>query len=147
MEPAAVDGTRKHTGPARLLAVLAVLVGMFLMHGAPTTAMGDCHDAMALTLPGIRPMAATVPMAASPAAQAQQPNDTATGSQGTSCVSTPTRDHRTLPTAPLMAFAVLVALTMLIGTGRLCGGPAARRRGPPPTGGRQLLLKVCIART
>ncbi|MHA6758055.1 hypothetical protein [Streptacidiphilus sp. PAMC 29251] len=143
----AVDSTRRHTGPARLLAVLAVLVGMFLMHGAPTTAMGDCHGSMSLTLPGTHPMAATAPLVVNPAAQAQRPSDAATGAQGTSCVSTLTRDHVTLPAAPLMAFAVLAALTVLIGTGRLGSGPAARRRGPPPAGGRQLLLRVCIDRT
>ncbi|MFC1411538.1 hypothetical protein ACEZCY_19970 [Streptacidiphilus sp. N1-12] len=144
-----MDGTRRHTGPARLLAVLAVLVGMFLMHGAPITAMGDCHDAMSLTLPGAHPMAAAAPVAARPAAQAQRPGGTVTGSQGTSCVSTATRDHLTRPAAPapLLAFAVLAGLSVLIGTGRFGAGPAARRRGPPPTGGRQLLLQVCIART
>lgn len=148
-----MDGTRRDTGPARLLAVLAVLVGMFLMHGAPTTAMGDCHDAMSLTLPSTHPMAATAPMAdtapmaGKPAAQVQRPTGVTTGSQGTSCVSILTRDHLTLPAAPLMALAVLVALSLLVGTGRLGGMRSARRRGPPPTGGRQLLLQVCIART
>src|SRR5690348_16838794 len=118
-EPVAVESASRHPGLARLFAVLAVLVGLFLMHGAPTAAMGDCHESMALTLPGAHPMAATAAhTAAGPSVQTQRQSETASGSQGTSCVTTPIRGHLTLP-APVLAFAALVALTVLIGTGRL----------------------------
>lgn len=142
----AVESASRRPGLARLFAVLALLVGLFLMHGAPTAAMGDCHESMALTLPGTHPMAAAVHSAATASVQTQRQSETAGGSQGTSCVTTPIRGHLTLP-APVLLFAVLVALAVLIGTGRLGGARSARRRGPPPTGGRQILLQVCIART
>ena len=146
-EPVAVESASRRPGLARLFAVLAVLVGLFLMHGAPTAAMGDCHDSMALTLPGTHSMAVTAQTAAGPSVQTQRQSETASGSQGSNCVTTPIRGHLTLPAAPVLAFAVLLATAVLFGTGRLGGARSARRRGPPPTGGRQLLLQVCIART
>jgi hypothetical protein len=79
---------------------------MFLMHGAPTAAMGDCHNSMALTVPGAHPMDATAQTAAGASVQIQGQSETAGGSQGTSCVTTPIRGHLTLPavwTAPLAA--------------------------------------------
>lgn len=143
----AVGSARRRPGTARLFAVLAVLVGMFLMHGAPTAAMGDCHNSMALTVPGAHPMDATAQTAAGASVQIQGQSETAGGSQGTSCVTTPIRGHLTLPAVPVLAYAVLVALAVLIGTGRLGGARSTRRRGPPPTDGRQILLQVCISRT
>ncbi|MEY9835616.1 hypothetical protein [Streptacidiphilus sp. EB103A] len=147
----AVESASRRPGLARLFAVPVLLVGLFLMHGAPTAAMGDCHESMALTsmaltLPGTHPMAAAVHTASTASVQTQRQSETASGSQGTSCVTTPVRGHLTLP-APVLLFAVLVALAVLIGAGRLGGARSARRRGPPPTGGRQILLQVCIART
>ncbi|MER6924743.1 hypothetical protein ABT314_38445, partial [Streptomyces spiralis] len=58
-----VRGRAVRRGIARLLAVCAVLFGLFLMHGAPATAAEGCHGAMsdtaALPLP---PMTGMAPM-------------------------------------------------------------------------------------
>ncbi|MGV9625726.1 hypothetical protein ACWDTB_03960, partial [Streptomyces sp. NPDC003487] len=40
------SGHASRRGIARLLAVCAVLFGLFLMHGAPATAAEGCHGAM-----------------------------------------------------------------------------------------------------
>src|SRR5262249_23504392 len=49
----ATMGGRRPRGPgiARLSALCAVLFGLFLMHGAPTTAADGCHGQMHATLP------------------------------------------------------------------------------------------------
>ncbi|MFC1417730.1 hypothetical protein [Streptacidiphilus cavernicola] len=140
--------TARRTGTARLLAVLAVLVGMFLMHGAPTSAMGGCHDALTLTLPAAaHPMAAANPMdAAHPAAQVQGQSAAGTDAMSGLCLSTGTRDHQFLASPALAALTALVLFTGLLGPGTPRQAGRAGRRGPPG-GGRQILLRVCIART
>ncbi|MFI5877613.1 hypothetical protein ACIBAH_35375 [Streptomyces sp. NPDC051445] len=129
----------------RLLALCAVLVGLFLMHGAPATAAGGCHGEM--TLPGPMPVPTTVAMASltSPAmAQgAQQAADTA-ATHDDSCCSTLAPDSIPLSIGGMGAVLTILAATIHSGWPWALG--RNRRRGPPP-GGRGLLLQVCIART
>ena len=137
-----------------MLAVLAVLVGMFLMHGAPTSATGDCHGAMSVTVPAAQPTA-TQPMAAAPVAGGtlagravlvQRESATGMGAMSGLCLSTGTRDHLDASPASLVALTAVVLFAAVLGAGVLRPGTRARRRGPPGSG-RQILLRVCIART
>ncbi|WP_326769705.1 hypothetical protein OG978_38780 [Streptomyces sp. NBC_01591] len=121
----------------------AVLLGLFLMHGAPASAAEGCHDAMAVTA------AAPVSMTADaghPAMRGEHGSAHAAAAMpamdGASCIFTHARD-RVLPL--LMALGlVLLAVGALAGRRAAVRGPA--RRGPP-FAGRELLLQVCIART
>ncbi|MFC1415892.1 hypothetical protein [Streptacidiphilus cavernicola] len=145
---------QRRTGAARMLAVLAVLVGMFLMHGAPTSATGDCHDAASATLPAVQPMSVQ-PMAATPVLSKSVAGSTVLvprasasgmGAMNGLCLSTGTRDHLDVSPASLVALALVVVFAALLEAGVL--GPFMRaRRGGPPGAGRQILLRVCIART
>ncbi|MER5651776.1 hypothetical protein ACIRRT_31330 [Streptomyces sp. NPDC102256] len=67
-----------------------------------------------------------------------------TGTHGTTCVSTPVRDRTPLPTGSLPALVAVLAAALLARPVFL--GPMGRR-GPPPPGGRSLLLQVSVART
>ncbi|MBD0742602.1 hypothetical protein [Streptomyces sp. CBMA152] len=141
------SGPASGRGIARLLAVCAVLFGLFLMHGAPASAAEGCHGSMT----------APAPMAtghdASPMAHVlatHRPGPTVQAAEGMAmhgalCVSTPAQERISLPAPGLMAVA---AITLLIAwvLARLRAGSGSRRRGPP-TGGRDHLLRVCIART
>ncbi|MEV8128679.1 hypothetical protein AB0P07_32300 [Streptomyces sp. NPDC085944] len=131
------SGQQRRRGLARLLALCAVLFGLFLMHGAPATAAEGCHGAMSAPA-GMH--TATAPMAHPGVQQASG----AAVMDGTTCVSTPARDETRL-TAPGL-LAVVAVLAALFLAGRLAPG-RTRRRGPPPPGGRSLLFQVCIART
>ncbi|MFF4842901.1 hypothetical protein [Streptomyces collinus] len=134
-------------GVARLWAVSALLFGLFLMHGAPATAVGGCHGAMdmAVTADGSHRVPAMSERAASsrPAADRLQ---AASGvpPHGTLCVAVPAPSDIPVPVAPLVGVAALAALAAW--ALRWAWDPdGTRRRGPP--GGRPLLLQVCIART
>ncbi|MFJ5119639.1 hypothetical protein [Kitasatospora sp. NPDC088548] len=124
---------------ARLLVLGALLAGLFLMHGSPTSA-GGCHEPGAAAVA----MAAAGPHHDAPALDGHR----ARGSdpQAVSCVSTRDRDGAGLPAAaPLAAgaFAPLLAVRVAADPrGRRTGGPRA-----PPAAGRRLLLRVCVART
>ncbi|GHE60064.1 hypothetical protein GCM10014715_11850 [Streptomyces spiralis] len=162
-----VRGRAVRRGIARLLAVCAVLFGLFLMHGAPATAAEGCHGAMsdtaALPLPpmtGMAPMTGPTPVAggqdvapmstvtapdthgAGPAVRAA---DTS-GMSGVHCVSTPAQERVPLPAPGLLAVAGAGALALGAAAGLRAAVRATGRRGPP-AGGRDLLLQVCIART
>ncbi|WP_405719953.1 hypothetical protein [Streptomyces sp. NBC_00046] len=123
----------------------AVLLGLFLMHGAPASAAEGCHDAMAVT--AAEPAPGAMPMADGHSAMetGHGPGQAAAAMaamSGESCVFTHARD-RVLPL--LMALGlVLLAVRALAGRRTGVRGPA--RRGPP-FAGRGLLLQVCIART
>ncbi|GAA2793169.1 hypothetical protein RMN57_20775 [Kitasatospora sp. CM 4170] len=136
---------------ARLLAVCALLAGLFLMHGSPTSA-GGCHEPAA-------PAPATAPhhTAADPAApQHAAAPPTAPGprldglrtaggeQQAASCVSTRDRDAAELSPPAAQALAPAAALFAALGVPyrRRTDGPRA-----PPAAGRRLLLRVCVART
>ncbi|MEH0580479.1 MULTISPECIES: hypothetical protein [Streptomyces] len=140
-------GTR---GVARLLAVCAVLFGLFLMHGAPATAAYGCHGAMTAA----SPMTSGHDTAALPAAHApagHTPGSAAraadvSGIPGALCVSTPAHERTPLPVPGLLAVAGAAVLALWTLT-RLRAATGGRGRRGPPDGGRDLLLQVCIART
>ncbi|MER5688398.1 hypothetical protein [Streptomyces sp. NPDC002205] len=148
-------GQTRRRGIARLLALCAVLLGLFLMHGAPATAAEGCHGVMsAAPMPAGHDTAAmasaaraTVMPASSPVmtqARAQQASS-ASAMDGAMCVSTPARDRIPLPTGGQLAVIAVLAASFLAGRPPALGRTG--RRGPPPPGGRSLLLTVCIART
>ncbi|WP_327321715.1 hypothetical protein OG735_03900 [Streptomyces sp. NBC_01210] len=140
------SGQPRRPGIALLPAVCAVLLGLFLMHGAPATTTAGCHGAMSAPVPmhkdhAVASMtsAATTAMAHPGAAQASDASVT----HGALCASTPARDRTPLPMTGLVTVIALAAAWSL--TGRPAALGRTGRRGPP-TGGRSLLLQVCIAR-
>ncbi|MEU2672995.1 hypothetical protein ABZ622_29880 [Streptomyces sp. NPDC007164] len=136
-------GRTRAPGTSRLLVLCAVLLGLFLMHGAPASAADGCHDAMAVTAsaPG------SVPVSAGHFAERGEhgpvrASDAMSAMNGESCVFTHARD-RVLPLLTALGL-VLLAVPVLTGRRTAVRGPA--RRGPP-FAGRELLLQVCVART
>ncbi|MQY40709.1 hypothetical protein SRB17_87420 [Streptomyces sp. RB17] len=147
----AVDSAQAgRRGVARLLAVCAVLFGLFLMHGAPATAAEGCHGAM----PAASPMssghdAAALLMAHAPTGHGPGPAVRAadvSGMPGVLCVSTPAHERTPLPAPGLLAVAGAAVLVPWTLTRLRAAAGESGRRGPPD-GGRDLLLQVCIART
>ncbi|MFI9039825.1 hypothetical protein [Streptomyces sp. NPDC053726] len=140
------SGQARRRGIARLLALCAVLLGLFLMHGAPATAAQGCHGAMSSPA-GMKedPHAMQSPTAPVMAHPAQQQVSGSAAMQGTTCVSTPARDTTPLTAPGLLPVAAVLAALFL--TGRTLTPGRTERRGPPPPGGRSLLLQVSIART
>ncbi|WP_033217727.1 hypothetical protein [Kitasatospora phosalacinea] len=150
---------------ARWAVLCALLLGLFLMHGSPASATG-CHPARPTPAdtstsapastpagtPASTPM--TAPMTAPTAGRGHHGDDphgdgrpTATapvrhGSPASACVSTQARDRLPLP-APGAALPGVLPQPPLAGppcTGAERGGRA------PPGGGRELLIRVCVAR-
>ncbi|GHE08455.1 hypothetical protein [Streptomyces alanosinicus] len=153
-----MDSTRAdRRGIARLLAVCAVLVGLFLMHGAPATAAEGCHDATPMTVAaptGHGHHAAMNGMAVSPAhgagvvgpATAAATATATSGTGGTLCVSTPAHERFPLPAPSLLAVAGAGGLALWASARRRAAAGGTGRRGPPARG-QDLLLQVCVART
>jgi hypothetical protein len=146
-----MDSKQRGRGLARLLALCAVLLGLFLMHGAPASAADGCHGAVPTTATAHQGHNAAAMTTAATAAMVHpvdpqiQATDGAAMGHGAQCVSTPARDRLPLPAAGLVALAV-AALTALSWADRPWSLARTGRRGPP-AGGRGLLLQVCIART
>ncbi|MFI1963757.1 hypothetical protein ACH429_06420 [Streptomyces pathocidini] len=149
-------GQARRRGVARLLALCAVLLGLFLMHGAPAAAAEGCHGAMSTAAPmpeghDSAAMISTLPevvMSATSAVAGHPGAEHMSGTSamdGTTCVSTPARHRVPLPLGGLMAVVAVPAGSFLAGRHVALGRTG--RRGPPPPGGRILLLQVCIART
>ena len=166
-------GVERASGPgiSRLLALCAVLLGLFLMHGSPTAAAGGCHSGMGMAQTGGMDVAPgggvnMAPAAPSPhdihasamawtgaeaqavqgrGAEAPQVKAMDDGDpHGALCVAAPVQKQHPLPLAPLVCvLAIAVLAAWAVHRARSAGG--TRRRGPP--GGRDLLLQVCIART
>jgi hypothetical protein len=142
-------GQPSERGSARLIAVCAVLLGLFLMHGAPATAAEGCHGAMPSATVSMHEghAAPTMTSAALPttaqSAQAARAGD-GSGMHGVQCVSTPAHERKSLPTAGLYAAVALPAAWFPAGLRAATGW--TRRRGPPADG-RDLLIQVCVART
>lgn len=137
---------------ARLSAVCAVLLGLFFMHGAPATAAEGCHGTMpaiaASQMTGGHDAAIMTPPHA-PAAHDRGPAVQATaapGMPGALCVSTPAHERIPLPAPGMLTLAGAAALALwtLLRLRAAVGGTWWRG---PPEGGRDLLMKVCIART
>lgn len=136
-------------GAARLLAVCALLLGVFLMHGAPATAAGGCSGDPVVTSAVLQSDATARVMPAAHVATAHpDPSGvwamSGAGGHGAHCVAASAPDRLPLPVPPLVTAAALVSLTAWC-LYRAAGWGRRRHRGPP--GGRQLLLQVCIART
>lgn len=127
----------------RLLALCAVLLGLFLMHGDPAGAAGGCHGAMSSAVPMDEGHAsARAPVPAPMSASMPAPTARHAGEQaGTTCVSTPARERTVLPPGALAA-----GLAAVFPPGRRPALGRRKWRGPPPAG-RGLLLRMCIART
>jgi hypothetical protein len=143
------SGHAGRRGIARLLAVCAVLFGLFLMHGSPTSAAEGCHGSM----PVPAPMPAghdAPPMTTAHAPATHQPGPAlqsagAAGMPGVLCVATPAHERIPLPAPGLLAVAaVTVAAAWTPARLRALGGSGLRG---PPAGGRDHLLQACIART
>ncbi|BAJ29821.1 hypothetical protein KSE_40290 [Kitasatospora setae KM-6054] len=132
----------------------ALLLGLFLMHGSPASATG-CHPAAPVPAPHHAP-AADPTMAAAPAphhapavGSARPGADPASatvpvrhGSSASGCVSTQARDRAPVP-APGAALPPHPPLPPLAAP----GGAGAERGGrAPPDDGRDVLLRVCVAR-
>ncbi|MEV5239730.1 hypothetical protein AB0K89_11565 [Streptomyces cinnamoneus] len=136
---------------ARLLAVCAVLLGVFLMHGTPATAATGCHEAMTALAPmpgehaahGEHSAAVEAATAALPAS-AHAVSPAMTGEHGAQCVATPVRDRILLPTIWLLAAVVIGSVSVWMLLRRVAAGQAGRRG--PPGSGRDLLLRVCVSR-
>ena len=110
------------TSGARLLTALAVLAGVFLMHGLPAQ---DCGGAAMSSMSAVAHTGA----------------DMDSGHGGLCVFTTPSHDQ-----GPLLALALLFVAVVLTVVWRplLVGGPS--RRGPPRSGA-ELLTVVCVSRT
>ncbi|MFF4954290.1 hypothetical protein [Streptomyces chattanoogensis] len=134
---------------ARLLAVCAVVAGLFLMHGSPAAAVGGCHGATAGSprmthAPATKGAQAEAPPAGHVAGLSHSaPHLGSAGMDGTLCVSTPAHPSPTLPAAGALAAVVGAAWGPL---GRRLAAVVTRWRGPPGEG-REVLLRVGVART
>lgn len=112
---------------ARVLCVLAVLIGLFGMHGMASADAGGCHQ-----LPG---MTATAPV------DAMAPHVAVSTMAGASCEFVAPAGWPPL----VLALLVIVAMVALSGIGRRqvrwLGGRS------PPDSGTSLLRRVCVSRT
>ncbi|WP_330279002.1 hypothetical protein OHO83_08245 [Streptomyces sp. NBC_00569] len=133
-------------GIARLLTVCAVLFGLFLMHGSPASAAEGCHGSMPAPAPvSVGHDGSSMTMAHAPATHHPGPAVQAAVMSGALCVAIPV--HERIPVAApglLAVAAVTIAGAWTPAWLRALGGSGLRG---PPTGGRDLLLQVCIART
>ncbi len=151
-QPAPGTARARHHRVVRPAVLVAVLLGLFLMHGGPAAADGGCHG----TMPGtaaMHDMATTQQAPAAMAAHTTPASSKAAGDKATAradaamrgalCLATTPRSGIPLP--PLSAAVLVLPAAVLLPWARRASGDA-RRRGPP-VGGRDLLLEVCIART
>ncbi|MGW2423336.1 hypothetical protein ACWC0C_29500 [Streptomyces sp. NPDC001709] len=172
-QPAAGTARARIRSAVRPSVLVAVLLGLFLMHGGPAAAGGGCHGGMRDTavlqsgpvhdVMGAAPAEHSVAVHPAEHSMAVHPADYSLPSvhsmaadtkatahayadgamPGMLCLATTPRSE--IPSPPVAAVAfVLAAVVLLPWARRAYGG--SRRRGPP-AGGRPLLLQVCIART
>ncbi|MCX4878273.1 hypothetical protein [Streptomyces sp. NBC_00847] len=148
------SGQVSRPGMARLIGVCALLLGLFLMHGAPATAAEGCHGAMPSAtahMPGSHAVStmttartrATAQSA--PVASVAQAAD-GSGLHGELCLSTAAQERNPL-SAPALLTASAVAVPAAWSPAPLLAATSRARRRGPPAGGRDLLNQVCIART
>ncbi|WP_441251066.1 DUF6153 family protein [Kitasatospora sp. McL0602] len=142
--------TAKGGGPtARLLLLLfGVLTGLFLMHGSPAAAATGCHRT-AVDPGAMAPAGHAMPMAdhgdGPQAAPAPGPGPGPGGHShaGETCLATPGRDGLPLTTPGPSPYAAAAAPPH-------CPEPPAGTADgsrAPPSGGRAVLLQVCVSRT
>ncbi|MFI9330529.1 hypothetical protein ACIGZJ_23670 [Kitasatospora sp. NPDC052868] len=153
-------GRTRGRAVARLLLLCALLAGLFLMHGSPTSA-GGCHEprptgaARAAADPHRQHGAPGAQHSASTALDGPHGPDGSDGprahggglraaASADSCVATRDRDGAGAPAPAVPALAVgPTAPTALAGPyRRTSDGPRA-----PPAAGRRLLLQLGVART
>ena len=147
-QPAPGTAGARHRGVVRPAVLVAVLLGLFLMHGGPAAADGGCHGAMADTAVTAVTQPAPATMAAHSAGHSRTSGDKASTRadetmRGALCLATPPRPA--LPLPPLAAAALALPVAALLP--RAPRAYAGTRRRGPPLGGRELLLQACIART
>ncbi|RPE33488.1 hypothetical protein EDD38_1778 [Kitasatospora cineracea] len=150
----ATDPAAAGRAAARWAVLCALLLGLFLMHGSPASATG-CHPAPSASAPPSAPLPLPPPASASPPASHAATGHTRPGegrpsinapmrkgSSAAACVSTQARDRAPVP-APGAALPPHPPLLPLTGP-----GPVGAERGgrAPPDGGRELLIRVCVAR-
>ncbi len=139
---------------SRWLAVCALVLGLFAMHGLPAAAGTGCHDDPTVTMTDPAPVAQPMAPVAAPMTPQQQragamaSSPSSPHSTGGSCVSTPPRIPSGLPGPSLLGVAGLLA-ALLVTAGAQAGIPwwRARRRRGPPVAGIVLLTQVCVSRT
>ncbi|KPI06621.1 hypothetical protein OV450_3733 [Actinobacteria bacterium OV450] len=142
-----ISGQRSRRGIARLVAVCTVLLGLFLMHGAPATAAEGCHSVMSHVTPkGDGHGHAALSPAAAPGHGPTLEASPMPGTGGGSCLSTPAHERIPLPAPGLLGVTVFGALMAGL-SARLWAPQGGTGRRGPPDGGRDLLNRVCIART
>jgi hypothetical protein len=137
---------RRPTPATHLLAICALLLAVFAMHGGPAGTIG-CHSAMPLTA---APMASTHHAALTAngtSGGSATVRAAATAGAGTLCVSTPGRAGITLHHLPSLAWTVALAAFAATPVRKRPPGSAGTRRRGPPGSGQDLLLQECIART
>ncbi|OKJ05053.1 hypothetical protein AMK18_07745 [Streptomyces sp. CB01249] len=159
-------GAADRRGLRRLVAVCALLLGLFLMHGAPATAAEGCHGAVpSVAAHALDGHAASAPTPDGHTASAMAPAQMrataqtqaiahsapafraapSAGMSGERCVSTPAQERNPLPAPALLAAVAALSAEWSSAAWRAAIGRLWRRG--PPTGGRDLLTLVCIART
>lgn len=176
-QPASGTAGARIRQSVRASVLVAVLLGLFLMHGGPAAAAGGCHGAMPATDAVMS--SADAPMAAHPAdhVEATGGRATAAADEMRSAPAIPAA-HSTGHLAAATAAAKATPRADEAMQGALClattprsGIPApplaavglvfpaavllpwarpdsdGTRRRGPPAGGRRLLLQVCVART
>ncbi|GGU98790.1 hypothetical protein GCM10010260_38550 [Streptomyces filipinensis] len=143
--PAPGTAWARHRRVVRPAVLVAVLLGLFLMHGGPAAADGGCHGAMSdTTVMPAAPGTMTAHPVETPRAAGEKPTAHAgEAMRGALCLATHPRSEIPLP--PLTAVALVFPAGVLLPWARRGYGDT-RHRGPP-AGGRSLLLQVCIART
>ncbi|MCC5476919.1 hypothetical protein [Streptomyces barringtoniae] len=174
-QPAVGTARARIRQSVRACVLVAVLLGLFLMHGGPAAAAGGCHGAMpdtdtavphaaparaAAHMDAMRPAPAmtaghpdpvrpaTAPTAVHPAAHPAAAAAEAaprTDEAMRGALCLATTPRSAMPSPPIAASALVFPAAVLLPWARH-GSHGIRRRGPP-AGGRQLLLQVCIART
>ncbi|MFJ7244379.1 hypothetical protein ACIQWA_06980 [Kitasatospora sp. NPDC098652] len=131
----------------RAAAMLAVVLGLILMHGNPAAAAGGCHGTMPASSGTMRQATDRAVTVASPVRMFSAGSATWVSSSvmdGALCVSTSARGGPFVPHGgPLAGFFVILLAALAL---RLVPAAVGARRRGPPICGRGVLLLVCVMR-
>ncbi|MGH3867990.1 MAG: hypothetical protein ACRDQ4_18070 [Pseudonocardiaceae bacterium] len=140
---------------ARLIAVCAVLAGLFVMHGLPAqgcpggveaSAPLMAHSATVVTAADGPDMTAGMAGSASrPLAYAVAEAGADAGESGVLCVSMPPSPGWAGLLALLLVISV-VGLASVLGLADRATRPSGQRRRAPPLAGSALLMSLCVSR-
>ncbi len=140
---------------ARLIAMCAVLAGLFAMHGLPAqgcpggveaSAPSMAHPVTVVTAADGLEMAAGMAVSASrPLAYAVAEAGADAGEAGVLCVSTPPSPGWAGLLALLLGVGVL-GLASVLGLADRATRPRGQRRRAPPLAGSALLMNLCVSR-